>query len=127
MGRAHLVAVDEAGNIYTSGENSFGQLGRNEKTPFGAPQKINFQSKVKFVAAVQDLTYLVTEDNRVYVAGNCQDGLCMDIEDRAYVQFTTFNLILENIKSIKTFQNSVVIEAGNEFYALGKDEKGQFC
>jgi alpha-tubulin suppressor-like RCC1 family protein len=67
---SHVVLIDTLGVAYTFGRNDKGQLGNGTKTPDSNPQKITLPSKVTKAATGRGFTLLVTEDYKVYGAGD---------------------------------------------------------
>lgn len=83
-GRAHSVALSDAGIVYTMGNNAFGQCGRTivEGEQFAASQLIHRidgnalsdEAKVRDIVCGQDHTLVVLDDGKVLSCGWGADG-----------------------------------------------------
>jgi alpha-tubulin suppressor-like RCC1 family protein len=82
-GRAHTVAITEAGVIFTMGNNSYGQCARRiieDETYLGSnvihrvPHDAFPNSRIAGVACGQDHTMFITESGQVYSCGWSADG-----------------------------------------------------
>jgi alpha-tubulin suppressor-like RCC1 family protein len=68
--RAHVIALDSDGNLYSWGRNEFGALGQKKVSSSPVPTKIhqNFQHISKIFCA-PDSSIILTNDGNVYVCG----------------------------------------------------------
>ena len=74
-GKRHSLALDITGQVYITGDNSMRQLGTsnvNEILTFKQLSDFSFPSKQ--IAAGTDHSLILTQDGRVYAAGNNQNG-----------------------------------------------------
>ena len=71
----HSLALDATGTVYVSGDNMHRQLGNsNVNMILGFKQLTEFSFPSKQVAAGNDHSLILTQDGRVYAAGNNTNG-----------------------------------------------------
>ena len=77
LGEEHSAMLTKEGNVYTCGDNGWGQLGHNDKQAKSVPTQINreyFNNKnVKFIAAGNFHMAAITEDDELYMWGCIHD------------------------------------------------------
>jgi X-linked retinitis pigmentosa GTPase regulator len=74
-GKRHTLAIDSHGSVYVCGDNSYRQLGiLSNNEVMALKQLTDFNFHAKQVAAGSDHSLILTEDGRVYAAGNNQNG-----------------------------------------------------
>ena len=76
-GQGHTVAVDTQGEIYTWGDNTHGELGRNTgSTPADKPGRADTPAGVTFTQASAGVSHsvAVSDDGSLYTWGNAADG-----------------------------------------------------
>ena len=138
-GGYHTVLLDEEGNVWTSGNNSNGQLGR--ETSYDIDARIFMQVtngisgvKITAIAAGSDHTVLLDENNNVWTAGLNSFGQLG--RETSSVDDSTFAKVTGGIGGVKItaiaarFVHTVLLDkdgnvwtAGwNNFGQLGRDE-----
>lgn len=74
-GKRHSLALDNMGTIYVTGDNTYRQLGNsNVNIMMGFKQLSDFSFPTKEVAAGSEHSLVLTQDGRVYAAGNNMNG-----------------------------------------------------
>lgn len=70
-GHSCVVAVDDWGELFSLGNNEFGQLALEGELHSKAFKKCSSQSigKVKTVNCLQDTTFILTQENEIYICG----------------------------------------------------------
>ncbi|MCL2602481.1 MAG: hypothetical protein FWD91_06675 [Treponema sp.] len=76
LGYNHAVAIDAAGDLYTWGANSRGQLGHgNKNDSYHVPTKVNLETgNWKVVYAAWEFTIGITKDGKLYSWGSADNG-----------------------------------------------------
>lgn len=118
-----MLFLTDNGELYVCGNNEFGQLGngKNENVE-GCVKRVKFGIGVKHIAASNNFSVIVTEDNQIYRFGD----LSWQVKNNP----TTFNLptLLTEytevgnppVKSIYAVQSGVVIQTeSDEIYMIG--------
>ncbi len=128
-GDSHSVALDGSGNVWTWGDNTWGQLGNGNTTQVPTPKKLSTISNVVAVAAGYEHTLAVTADRTVWTWGyNLYGELGRSDTNGGYDPLPAPVPGLSN-------QAVVAIAGGNEFslavttngqvYAWGQNNYGQ--
>lgn len=112
VGKNHCVAITIDGDIYSWGNNEFGQLGvsRSADKNIWIPTKIYTEnSKAKDVVCTENSSFIITEDLKVYSFGQNNFGQLglrstMDFDAPRRINELGF----ENIKKIVTRGNQIV-------------------
>ena len=116
--------MDYEGFIWSFGSNTFGQLGKGNKTRFNVPQKILNIPPVISVSCGSYHTLIITTDNNLWSFGNNEYGeLCHgDEKIRPIPQKTSFSNILKISAGVchSLFQNNK-----GEIFACGDNIEGQ--
>ncbi|KAK2194294.1 hypothetical protein NP493_116g01001 [Ridgeia piscesae] len=75
-GDAHVVALTEAGDVYTWGCGEFGRLGLGCEDDFALPQKVETRGKhaIKSVHAGSDGTFMIRTNGRLLACGSNEDN-----------------------------------------------------
>lgn len=73
-GGAHFIALTNNGDIYVWGNNSFGQLGVEDKKAILEPYKLSLDYKIKDIAAGESASYLISVDGNGYSSGTNSYG-----------------------------------------------------
>ena len=125
-GGDHIVVLDESGDVWTAGNNKYGQLGTNDNLyiDYGVDtfQKINVGNgsvKIKAVAAGQFHTILIDENGGVWTAGyNYYGQLGRDDNTGSEKPNAEFKKVdgLENVK--------IVSAAGGTSHTILLDDSG---
>jgi hypothetical protein len=112
VGKNHVIAITESGEIYSWGGNDFGQLGvaRSVDTCLWSPTQIYTEnSKAKDVFCTENSSFIITEDTKVYSFGQNNFG---QLGLRSTMDFDAPRRINElgfdNIKKIVTRGNQIV-------------------
>ena len=132
-GRAHSIVMTNEG-IFSFGNNSYGQCGRNiieNEEYFGNPaviQKIQIETEINDVKCGQDHTCFLSSDGAVYTCGWSADGqLGQDI----YTVQSKPNLVIGDIKGVKIRKLStkgdfvLAISESGELFGWGNNEYKQ--
>ena len=112
VGKNHVIAITESGEIYSWGSNDFGQLGvaRSVDTCLWSPTQIYTEdSKAKDVICTENSSFIITEDMRVYSFGQNNFGQLglgstMDFDAPRRINELGF----DNIKKIVARGNQIV-------------------
>jgi alpha-tubulin suppressor-like RCC1 family protein len=119
-GNQHSLALDEDGNLYSWGANSFGQLGDGSTSQKTTPVLVNTSTlnskKIVQISAGAFYNLLITEDNEVYAWGVNSDGR---LGDGSTSQRTTPVLV-----NTSTFAGNKIIQVSAGGYSLALDENG---
>ncbi|KAI0220100.1 Serine/threonine-protein kinase Nek9 [Lamellibrachia satsuma] len=75
-GNAHVVALTEAGDVFTWGCGEFGRLGLGSEDDFALPQKVETRGKhaIKSVHAGSDGTFIIRTNGRLLACGSNEDN-----------------------------------------------------
>jgi len=68
-GAKHKLEIDESGKLWASGDNNKGQLGQGNKLPYAQPVQVMKSLDFKKVYAVDDSSFAITVDGKLYVWG----------------------------------------------------------
>ena len=74
FGQNHALVLTESGDVFTAGNNKFGQAGLGHTRPVLCFQKLRTLSNVRTIAAGQYHSIAITVDGDVYTWGLGQDG-----------------------------------------------------
>lgn len=70
----HVLALDMSGNIWSMGDNNFGECGNGTTTPVSTPVQITVGTQFESIAAGQDISCAVDLLGNVYTWGNNNEG-----------------------------------------------------
>lgn len=73
-GVSHMAVVDDQGNVYDWGSNSYGQLGLRDDDERIQPTPIKLGKKIKQVGCGYNFTVFLTVDGEVYTCGDGRRG-----------------------------------------------------
>ncbi len=128
-GTDHAAAIDIKGNLYTWGNNDCGQLGQGDLVSRNRPLKVALDSAAVDVWCGNKVTFVQTEDLRVYVFGDNSGGMLGMETDTSVVKTPTSNIMLADYKKMD-------IHCGNGFavalidgdaYGWGRNTSGRLC
>ncbi|PCJ65959.1 MAG: hypothetical protein COA58_07725 [Bacteroidetes bacterium] len=87
----HFLAIDEKGDCFGWGSNSLGQLGGNIMTgiTISTPQLVD--SNVIDILAGEDFSYIVKDDNNLYITGKNEISVAMNLPYIGRTVFTQMN------------------------------------
>lgn len=76
LGAYHSMVIGDDGNLYTWGNNRYGQLGLGDKLNRNTPQLVNLPNgvKPKFIAASDNHSMVIANDDNIYAWGRNQAG-----------------------------------------------------
>eukprot|EP00300_Choanocystis_sp_HF-7_P033326 c45645_g1_i1.p1 GENE.c45645_g1_i1~~c45645_g1_i1.p1 ORF type:complete len:442 (-),score=91.71 c45645_g1_i1:67-1362(-) len=129
-GHSHSVAVTETGEIYTWGNNAFGQLGfRNVSVDFTIPSKVHSlgDTRIVYVCAGFGHTLAVTDKGDVYGWGSNDMGQ-LGLEKITATFDPTLIAGLVGHKVIRVscgYQSSVAVTDRGLVYTFGDNSMGQ--
>jgi alpha-tubulin suppressor-like RCC1 family protein len=130
-GSAHMHAMTEYGNLYSWGDNSYGQLGLNTtQSSSDHPIFMSFFEGVNIhlLEAGGSHSFAVSaDDKKVYSWGlnqNGQLGIGNNLEKNSPEEVTAFKALnIVQVKAGKTF--SLALDDKNNIYSFGNNDKGQ--
>eukprot|EP01122_Echinamoeba_exundans_P010232 TRINITY_DN3780_c0_g1_i1.p1 TRINITY_DN3780_c0_g1~~TRINITY_DN3780_c0_g1_i1.p1 ORF type:complete len:1395 (-),score=225.66 TRINITY_DN3780_c0_g1_i1:78-4193(-) len=147
VGRSFVVLLNELGEAWTHGTNSFGELG-NSSVPNGGSTELrvirvgNLQSNVISVAATESNGFAVKNDGSLWFWGTLPAGSWADYgADFSSTVAIPFNLTntfsggpIPRFKAVFTgpaansFQSTVfLLDTAGVLYSFGANEYGQLC
>ena len=128
-GDAHTVIITENGNIYSFGNNVFGQLGLDDDYSRNIPTLVTALAglKAKAVSCGDNSTAIITEDNDLYSFGdNAWGQLGLDDEDNRYTPTLVSVPGSLKVKAVSCGgQHTVIITEDGNLYSFGKNDTGQ--
>ena len=130
-GSAHTVLLDEDGNVWTAGSNSYGQIGIAVGYTSTFTQVTNGISGVKItaIAAGEQHTVLLDANGNVWTAGsNFYGQLGRDENKGAFISNSTFKQVTDGIGIIVIAANgwhTVLLDANGNVWTAGWNEHGQ--
>src|SRR5438034_1102938 len=69
LGAHHAVVIDSSGNVWTWGQNTYGQLGNGTTVPSAVPIRVTTLSGIVQVAAGASFTLALKQDGTVWAWG----------------------------------------------------------
>ena len=127
-GGSHTVLLDEDGNVWTAGYNSYGQLGiTGDNTSTFKQVTVSNGVKIKAIAAGGAHTVLLDEDGNVWTAGNNNYGQLGIAEGNT----STFTQVKNGISGVKITaiaageQHTVLLDANGNVWTAGSNYYGQ--
>lgn len=131
----NTAAIDASGNLYTAGDNSFGQLGRalsSSKYYDSVLTKVNTSAKITDVAAGMDHIVILDENGGVWTAGSNQYGALGTNEKvgNSYSGIGTFKKVTVGDGSIKIkaiaagLYHTVLVDENGGVWTAGQNRHG---
>lgn len=127
-GIAHIIILDDYGNIWGAGSNIHGQLSL-KKSKYDIYKKIKFKTSIIQVECGYMYTYIIDENYEIYNCGdNCHgqlsDGTKIDIKEFKRVQIFDKDFI--NPKQISCGKHHCcIVDNNGELWGAGSNIKGQ--
>lgn len=113
-GQYHRLAINHAGELYSWGHNSAGQLAQPLATTYSAkPFKIKLDQKVISVAGGGSFSLAATKKGQVYAWGDGKEGQLGRTEDKNHIP-----TLIPNLKN-------VVMVAAGKSHALALTQQGE--
>ncbi len=134
-GKIHSMAVSEQGRVFTWGNNEYGELGNDATKESNLPIDItaNFNlknDKIASISAGYSHSMALSEQGRIYVWGNNDDGQFGDGSTKG--SYTPIDITLsiniknDNVKEvIASRSNSMIITSSGVLYVVGTNQLGQ--
>lgn len=128
-GTDHAAAIDADGRLYTWGNNDCGQLGLGDLISRNEPVRVTFSVDVINVWCGNKVTFVQTEDLRVFAFGDNSNGMLGMETDTKIVTEPEYNLYLSEYDKMD-------IQCGNGFaialidgdvYGWGRNTSGRLC
>ena len=125
-GEKFVFCLSELGELYSFGNNSYGQLGLGNYTRSTSPQKLESFGDIELVECGYDFTLCKNIHNEIFVWGSNEYGQLGAVNTR--YQPTPFKImnVPHNIVDIKCGNyHSLVLFSTQEVYSFGDNEWGQ--
>ena len=132
-GYYHTVLLDENGNVWTAGDNQFGQLGRETSSDSDSTfkQVADGISRVKItaIAAGDSHTVLLDADGNVWTAGYNEYGQLG--RETSSDRDSTFRQVTDGISGVKitaivaVYYHTVLLDANGNVWTAGYNKYGQ--
>ncbi|VIF89650.1 beta-lactamase-inhibitor protein II [Clostridioides difficile] len=123
MGSYHTAFVTEAGYLYTSGVNTYGQLGLGNRLDTTIFTKVNIDN-VKDVVCGENYTFIIKYDGTVWATGKNDLGQLGLGNNTTTDVFTKVNI--DNVKNIYcTHVSTFILKYDGTVWATGKNDLGQ--
>jgi len=126
-GYNYSLVLTKDGELYTWGNNDFGQLGNPSKRAFDQPAKVSALGGVKIVdfACGENFVAALSENSEVYTWGSGIDGQ-LGHGDRSDLKTPKLLEFEKKIKSISCGNgHTAFISADNQLYMFGRGREGQ--
>jgi len=112
IGDNHNLILFENGDLFSFGNNKFGQCGfPNNEKKITIPKKINIpnqKNKIKDIFCSEYTSYILLENNELYSFGYNEHGECgIDSEKKSYYTPQKIKIPENDIKSIKVFTSLI--------------------
>ncbi len=126
----HTVIIAEDGNLYSFGDNIYGQLGLGNNTNTNIPTLVTVQDdlKVKVVSCGKLHTVIIAEDGNLYSFGDNSSGQLGLGDDTFEENLPTLVTIPGGLK-VKMVScgdsHTVIITEDDNFYSFGNNVAGQ--
>lgn len=117
-GSEHTVILDEEGNVWTTGNNKYGQLGHVNVKRLPLPVKLDFHCKIIQISAGDYYTALIDEDHNLWTFGNNSHGQ-LGFDDDVQIPRVVPDL---KVKFVTTGElNTLAIDLNDNVWVLGGD------
>jgi len=125
-GMSHSVALDKWGNIYTWGNDDFGQLGRSGSST--NPTKVNLPGVASSIATGWYNTFAIMQsDGSVYSWGHNDNGELGHASSLCHDGCSIEKVVnLQNVVSVSSgLDHTVALLANGDVYSWGRNNHGQ--
>ena len=133
----NTAVIDDAGNLYTAGDHSLGQLGRKlnkYQTQDSVLTKVSTSAKITDVALGLEHIVILDENGEVWTAGSNQYGALGTTENRgsSYLGVDTFKKVTVGSGSVKIKAvaagkyHTILIDENGGVWMAGQNSDGQF-
>jgi alpha-tubulin suppressor-like RCC1 family protein len=125
-GDKHTAFITIDDELYTFGNNEFGQLGYHSFDSILTPNKVNIDFKIKSVSCGSNHTAFITTNDELYSFGNnSSEQLCFKTHVQSIYKPTRVNIDFK-IKSVSCGGNHTAFITNNhELYSFGNNSFGQ--
>jgi len=131
-GGAHTAILLNNGQVYTCGNNDFGQLGRLKTGIYPNPKFEQIDpnvGKVKQISCGGEHTAILLNNGQVYTCGNNDSGQLGRIKDGIYPINPEFKIIDSNVGKVKQIScglyHTAILLNNGQVYTCGNNEFGQ--
>lgn len=122
IGNYNVFAVTKSNDVMVWGNNYYGQLGVGHTEDVYEPKKIIGHNKEKVESIVSsDMTILINEDGKTWVAGNKTEYFIKDNNTKSI--FVNVQDLKLNSASINT-ENFILLKKNNRVSVIGKNTSG---
>ena len=117
--------VNKEGNVWSFGENGYGQLGTGNNTVYNSPRKIDNIPPIEIVSCGYGHTLIVTKDSNLWSCGKNDKGqLCLgnsgpNIKKPQQTKFNNISTIFAGV------HHSIFQKENGKVYGVGGNEYGQ--
>lgn len=134
LGKEHCLILDELGNIFSVGDNTYGELGISNMKYSDRPIQIMFfevhKKSIKKIQCGIRNSFVLLNNGDLYVFGDNSDGQSTGYDNR-YLNPFLLSLDLnegEKVKDIYVGYNHVFIVSNKKnYYTWGSSEGGKLC
>nr|QBK90167.1 MAG: F-box and regulator of chromosome condensation repeat protein [Pithovirus LCPAC102] len=130
-GGRHTIIIDENDEVWSCGDNQFGQLGLgsgiNKYTIIPVPTKLSFNNKVKQISSGNDHIMIIDENNEVWSCGSNEHGqLGLGLDNDINKNILTKINFNYKVKYVSCgYTHSMIIDENNELWGFGQNNDGQ--
>jgi len=127
MGADFCFIVDDKGNVFASGDNTFGQLGLGHTNRISKPQKIAFKNPIVLLEAGTTTSFAVDNINNLYIWGAklSRDGINSDSPD-IILSPSIIKFDKKIIQISYSAAHLLILTEDNEVYAYGLNINNSF-
>ena len=122
-GEGYTLAIDEAGNLYTWGANTYGQLGNGSFESKKVPTKIEEGKTFEKIDAGYNTSFAIDTNKNLWSFGANGNG---ELGDGTQELTNTPKQVLTNVTSVgASWNHTIMLTEGGSLKACGANENGE--
>ena len=124
-GQGYTLALDEEGNLWSWGQNTYGKLADSTQVSKNVPTKVENGIKYKEISAGYDCSLLIDENNTLWGCGYNKGGFGNGTGVREQVLPTKIKEELKFIKAVSNNGDCFILDENGNLWAWGVNEYGE--